>query len=95
MLEYVCNYPSYQKGRLKTELESAEIEWKKLNKILKQKEKKVYNLEKEITKVKEDLKIEKAALINFRAQVNKEKKDMEKRNNKMEKKEVLNNLKEE
>ena len=81
--------------RLETELESAEKEWKRLNKILKQTEKKVYDLSKENNKVKEDLEIEKAALNNFRAQVNKERKDMEKRNKKIEKNEVLNNLKEE
>ena len=81
--------------RLENDLESAEKECKKLNKIIKQTEKKVYDLEKENNKVKEDLKIEKDELSNFKTQVNKERKDMERRNKKIEKKEVLNNTKKE
>ena len=81
--------------RLENDLESAEKECKKLNKIIKQTEKKVYDLEKENNKVKEDLKFEKDELSNFKTQVNKERKDMERRNKKIEKKEVLNNIKKE
>ena len=81
-----------EKALVESELASAVKETKNLNKSVKLNEKKVYDLEKENRKVKEDLLLEKEEFSILRAQVNKEKKDNEKRNKKNEKKEFLKNL---
>ena len=81
-----------EKALVESELESAVKETRNVNKSVKQNEKKVYDLEKENRKVKEDLLLEKEEFSILRAQVNKEKKDNEKRNKKNEKKEFLKNL---
>ena len=75
------------------DLESAEKEWNNLCRSIKKNEKKIYDIEKENGKVKEDLAQEKAEFSTFRAQVNKEKKTVDKRNKKNEKKEFLKTLK--
>ena len=75
------------------DLESAEKECNNLSRSIKKNEKKIYDIEKENGKVKEDLAQEKAEFSTFRAQVNKEKKTVDKRNKKNEKKEFLKTLK--
>ena len=65
------------------------------NKIVKQNEKKVYDLEKDNKKYKEDLKQVKEEFSVLKSQINKEKKDAERRNKKNEKKQFSKHIKEE
>ena len=80
------------KKNVEDELEISETNAKKNNKIIKLKEKEVYDLKKENFKVKEDFDQLKLEHSKLKAQVNKEKKEKDKKIKKQEKKDFLNNL---
>ena len=60
---------------LKDELESIEKDGKAFNKVIKQNDKKLHDLEKAITTLRDNLQKEKSEFSNFKSEVNKEKKE--------------------
>ena len=78
---------------LSDELETFEKNGKCFNKVLKQKDKQLYDLEKESMKLSEDLQNARSEFATLKSQVNKERKDAERSRKKTAKKEFLNNLK--
>ena len=81
------------KNTLESELETAEKNWKSVNKTLKTKDKDLHDLYKENVQVSENLVKVKAELNNLTVKVNKEKKDELKNQKKRDKKDFLDNLK--
>ena len=79
--------------QFKDDLESLEKDQKSFNKTLKLKDKQVYDLEKNNSKLKEELLQERSEFALFKSQVNKERKEAEKKRKKTEKKDFLDNLK--
>ena len=78
---------------LEQEIDSAEKKDKSSSKALKTKEKEFYEIKKENTKIKEDLDRVKVELVKFKTTANQEKKELERKFKKTEKKDFLNNMK--
>ena len=80
---------------LRDELESIEKDGKAFNKVLKQKDKQLHDLEKANTSLKENLQSVRSEFSSFKSEVNRERKEIEKTKKKIEKKQFLDNLKSE
>ena len=78
---------SSKKKNIKDERDTFEKNAKDFNKSLTQKDKLLYDLEKENKKFSEDLQHEQREFATFKSQVNKERKDVEKSRKKNAKKE--------
>ena len=81
------------KVHLENELDTAEKQWKTLNKALKVNDKELHDTKKENAKLKENLEEVNTELKNIIMKVNKDKKNDEKKLKKLEKKEFMDNLK--
>ena len=89
-----ANYDLKQEIKIiATNLEVVESNSKKSNKIIKQKEKDLYDLKKEHSKEKEDLESIDKELKELKAKVIREEKEFKRKSKKQEKKDFLKNLK--